>query len=701
MSIRVSTLLCLAYLSAPPDLWSQSSPIVPESVWEALANELSGDIAFDHLRHLTLYHSPNAASEGFRLSAEWVAAKAEEIGLQDVETLSLNKPTRGWTIRGGEARIVSPFELKLGDVRETPLRVAVNSHATDVTAPLVDVGEGTKESDYEGKDEGKDVLGKVVFASGEPGTVHRLSVWEHGAVGVISYGSRRRAYPDQMPWRRISERASETESPSTFAWILTEREGERLREKLERADEPIEVKVSIDAEFGESTRGIVAGWIRGTNPNLSAVVLVAHLQEEKPSANDNRSGCASLLEIGRSLARLIEEGKLPRPRRDIRFWWVDEIRAPYQYFAENPDAAKRMLVAFNQDMVGAKLSLGPRSAILGRTPFSRPSFVNDVAVSVFETVRRGNTAFPFTRDETDEGGFARPIVATLGTREPFWAMAVPAFGNTDHLVFNDGRVGVPAVSLDNWPDPYIHSSDDDLWQVDPTQLERNAFVVAATAYTVASLGEPNIGRLAVLLQGGAQTRLGRDGASALARLVDDSAGSISSRYKDAEMLLSVSTAQEIATINSALVLVSSGGAGERLLKQVRARVDNLGRTLQEDVDAFYEERTGQAPRSEFSPDEKAAAERVPEWTMSLAESLEKMMRRGPRAEVEGLHGLYQTEVRNLVDGKRAVLDIYRMVEQRLFPSASGTTARSSSTTWSRSSKPPRRLGRSVSRVGSQ
>lgn len=78
--------------------------------------------------------------------------------------------------------------------------------------------------------------------------------------------------------------------------------------------------------------------------------------------------------------------------------------------------------------------------------------------------------------------------------------------------------------------------------------------------------------------------------------------------------------------------------------------------------AFYEERTGQAPRSERSPHEKAAAERVPARTMSLAESLEKMMRRGgPGADIEGLHRLYQTEVRNLVDGKRTVLDIYRTV----------------------------------------
>ena len=49
MKIRVVMLLWFAFLSGLPQLWSQSSPVVPENVWKALANELSGDIAFDGL----------------------------------------------------------------------------------------------------------------------------------------------------------------------------------------------------------------------------------------------------------------------------------------------------------------------------------------------------------------------------------------------------------------------------------------------------------------------------------------------------------------------------------------------------------------------------------------------------------------------------------------------------------------------------
>jgi hypothetical protein len=654
MKTAVLALACAVVCLVPTNVRSQGTPVVPEDVWQALANELSGDIAFDHLRYLTLYHSPNAGSEGFQLSAEWVARKAGELGLVDVKMLSLSKPTRGSTLRAGEAWILSPFELKLGDVRETPLRVATNSHSTDVTAELIDIGAGDRDADYQGKK----VKGKIVLASGEPSRVHELAVWSYGAAGVISFGTRRRAYPDQLPWHHIREMSTDDGRPSTFAWILTEREGHELRAKIEAADQPIRARVTIEAEFGESTEGIVEGWIRGADPSLPSVLLVAHLQEEKTSANDNRSGCASLLEIGRSLSHLIQEGKLTRPRRDIRFWWVDEIRAPYQYFAEKPNASQKILVAFNQDMVGAKLSLGPRSVILGRTPFSRPSFLNDVAVSVLEAVRDGNTLYPFTRGNTDEGDFLRPLVSTLGTREPYHAMAVPFYNNTDHMVFNDGRVGIPAVALDNWPDPFIHSIDDDLWQIDPTQLQRNAFVVAATAYAVASIGEPEVSRLAALMLGGAQKRLSRDSASALIRLEDASAGTVASRYRDAAMLVEVAASRELATIDSAVsAFTSPGSAGEKFLVQVRGRVERLARTLREDVDQFFRESTGQAPPTELSEEEKAAAERVPEWAVRLGE-LGELRRATP---VEGMHEFYAYEVRNLIDGERTVLDIYRIV----------------------------------------
>lgn len=133
MKFRMTLLVGLILFLGPKGAPGQDTPVVSARVWQALVNELSGDIAFDLVRQLTLYHAPTGDSEGFRLEAEWVAAKAREVGLEDVRIYWLKSPRRGWTLRAGEAWLVEPQERKLGDVRETPLRVAVNSRTVDVT----------------------------------------------------------------------------------------------------------------------------------------------------------------------------------------------------------------------------------------------------------------------------------------------------------------------------------------------------------------------------------------------------------------------------------------------------------------------------------------------------------------------------------------------------------------------------------------
>jgi len=650
--ILIGSVLCFGAMS----LCGQDTPVVPAGVWRGLENELSGDIAFDHLRTLTLYHAPGGGSEGFRLEAEWVAAKAREVGLEDVEIIWMKDWNPGWTLRQGEAWLLEPADMKLGDVRETPLRVATYSRSVDITAELVDVGTGTTDADYEGMD----VRGKIVLASGAPGSVQEQAVWKRGALGIISYGGRREGLPNQLPWRTIPRQSADGKHESAFAWILTPREGERLRARLQPSGEEKKsprVRVMLETEFGEETQAIVEGWIRGTEIHNQAIVLTAHLQEEKTSANDDRSGCANLLEIARALVRLIDEGKLTRPRRDLRFWWVDEISAPYQYFADHPEQASRILANLNQDMVGARQSLGHRVQYLSRTPFSRPSFLNDVVESVLEAVRLGNTALPLDRGEGAKA-FPRPMLSALGSQEPYRAAASPFYARTDHVVFNDGRVGIPGISLTNWPDPYNHSTDDDLWQIDPTQLKRNAFVIAASAYFIASIGEAEMSHLAALLLGGAQRRLARDSATALAQLVGGSAGTPTAWYADASLLVEEATKRELAMIDSARVLASSTSTGNELLAATHERAQALATSLRADLDMFQRQITGEAPTTVLSPQEQAAATQTPEWAVPLNESLEKGLQ-PPR--VEGLHPFYVLEVYNLIDGRRTVLDIYKTV----------------------------------------
>jgi hypothetical protein len=250
------------------------------------------------------------------------------------------------------------------------------------------------------------------------------------------------------------------------------------------------------------------------------------------------------------------------------------------------------------------------------------------------------------------------MFTVTGTREPFYAMVVPYYDGSDHIAFVDGRVGVPAVSLNNWPDPYIHSSDDDMWQVDATQLERNAFIVAATGYFLASAGESDMGPLSSLLLGGSQERLARDSATALARIQDASAGKPASRYRDAAMLMEIASWRELTAIDSAFVFASKESAGGELLSSVRTAVESLAELLRKDVDRFFEESTGSKPTADLPPEEVAAGKRVPEWAVSLRDSLVKLREAD---DVGGLHPFYVMEVHNLINGKRSILDIYRTV----------------------------------------
>jgi hypothetical protein len=632
----------------------QNTVVIPPAVWGPLSNELSGDIAVDYLRELTRYNSSNGGSDDFKKETEWVASKARELGFNDVKILWMPSRERGWTVHSGELWLTgSGVDMKLGDVKETPLRVATNSSSAQLFADLVDVGSGVSEDDYSGRE----VKGKVVLASGSPDKVQEFAVARRGAIGILSYFGKE-SFPDQVSWVTISDRGPT--GNGEFAWILTPREGKRVRAVLadaQRQNHTLRVRVTISSEFGPAVQGIVEGWIPGKESNNQDVVLTAHLQEGKPSANDDRSGCASLLEIGRSLITLIRDKKIRAPRRNIRFWWTTEIDSEYQYFADHPEEIKRILVDINQDMVGARQSNGDRVQYFGRTPYSRPSFLDDVLENAIEAVRLGNTKFPLW--ENPDGRYSRPLLSALGTQEPYHIEPVPYYGATDYEAFNYGRIGIPAVSFDNFPDPYMHSTADDLWQIDPTQLKRNAFVVAGSAYYIASVGDDDAPGLVSTLLSGAERRLARNSSASMLRLVDDPSSSLPQRCGDARLLLEETERRELLAIDSAHALLTSQSKSDRALTAAHMSIQRTAEAMLSALNDFYENNYGPLPSEAPSELERAATAEIPEWIVSLSDSIRHVPNAGD--SYYGLSGLYVFEIQNLIDGHRSSLDIYRSV----------------------------------------
>jgi len=661
--LRTPALIAVLVLAAPAAALAQSSPFLPDARLRALVNEISGDRSYEHVRHLSHFHR-TGGSRDFFAAAEYLRGAAAAAGLEDVALIRQKWDGHGWSCRSGEAWLLDPQPSKLADYGEVAVGIADHSRTTHATAELVDVGAGTSEKDYAGRE----VKGRIVLASGSLSTVVREAVWKRGALGILSSMTNRPEAldaPDQLAWGQLPYEAKNVEgvkdgTPPGFAVMISPRRGLSLQKQLAAAGAPVRVKADIESDYPDKPeQAMVEAWIRGSEIHDQQIVLTAHIQEEMTSANDDGSGCANLLEIGRALARLVKDGTLPRPRRDIRFWWVNELASQPRYFRDHPDEPRKLLVSINQDMVGARQSWGGRVQYASRLPWSLPHALEDVMDSVLEAVRDSNTSYLTNRGTGQPQPFLKEITATKGSREPFAAQMVPYFDSTDHHAFTPRQVGVPATSLTNWPDEYIHSTGDDLENIDATQLERNAVVVAAVTLYFAALADDDVPGLAAYVAARGRARLAADTATALAHVVGATPESRATAWRAGWNLLRQSVAKEQASLASLRRLAGRSRAGELLQSAARRLEGELGNEL-DALERGYTALTGQnLPNVDLSKDEREMADKV---YVPLADpaafedALERMASAGSR-----LHPMMRFETLNFADGRRSAWEVYEAV----------------------------------------
>ncbi|HEX8353991.1 MAG TPA: M28 family peptidase [Pyrinomonadaceae bacterium] len=652
---------------------AQTTPFLSDEEIRTLSNEISGDRAFEHIRWLTHWHR-DSGMEGFFKARDYVMQAARDAGLEEVRFI--DQPLRGpnYTPRAAELWMVEPVELKLADIGEHAVYLADMSRDADVTAELVDVGDGTEEALA-----GLDVRGKLVLTSGPPQRAVDNAVAKGGAVGVVTYqtseGKSPLDYPDQIAWSRINAEPP-AGTKGTFAFVLPPRKGDTLRRILQTkgtqdlfaTGKPapggrVVLKAKVDTEFGASPgrTGFVEAVIRGTRPGAQQIVLTAHLQEEQGSANDDGSGCANLLELARAFNRLIREGKIKRPQRDLRFWWTDEIYSEYQHFGAHPEEVKRILANVHQDMTGANLAMGSRVQHLIFAPHSRTSYLDAVFESVGTYLIQTNNGFLAA---SRQGGLprphTRPLYSTRGTRQGYNARFVPHFGSSDHLVFLEGAVGIPAVALINWDDPFIHSSDDDLFQIDQTQLRRNNFLIAGMAYFLASADETRVPLLVAETYAQGRKRLANDLQVAM-QVLRDSAAEPDRGWKRAQIIVGQGVEREARALASVRAFAGESREAARVVDETARAASADGGTGAQ-LASFYRQLHRAEPPSRVSltEAEQAASRKVPSNVASLEEYFNNRQK-VPDSAFGRLHGLMRAEVYNFVDGRRSYYDIYKAV----------------------------------------
>lgn len=493
-------LLALAFVS--PMARAEAPPLLPRASADALAREISGEQAKRELEFLARLHRMRASRE-FKAASMHILERLNAAGLEEVrlEDLPADGKVFYGTQRSRPAWNVKFAELwELGAARPDgtrdrgervaswdaqPLTVAQDSLSGEARAELIDVGAGASESDYAGED----VRGKLVLVSGQPEAAAMLAVARFGAAGIVSWAQNQRTAwwgedASLVRWGHLDTFAPE--AARTFAFMVSPQRASAWQARLARG-ESVWLDARVEAGHEPGNYAIASAAVLGADPKLRGedIVFSCHLDHPRPGANDNASGCASILEAARSLARLVSDGAIPRPARTLRFVFPPEIEGTLALLEGRREWATRIKAAIHLDMVGG----GPETKAVfhvTRGPKSLPSFVHDVAEELARFVNAETASYAST------GAADYPLVASEGGKEPLQADLAEFTMGSDHQVYAEGSWRIPSLYFNDWPDRYIHTTGDRAANVDPTKLKRAAFLAAASALVLANFDAADV-----------------------------------------------------------------------------------------------------------------------------------------------------------------------------------------------------------------
>jgi len=556
----------------------------------AIVNEASGERAMHHVLELVPYQRvrPPEEYQGPYRESRVMADMARDYGFSNVSIEVYQSGGTAWQPTRGELWMNTPsVNTKLYDIYDIPLSLASLNANGDISGELVDVGNGQDFSDI-------DVAGKFVLASGNLRGAYTQAV-QRGALGALAIsaiGAERIVdYPDQIVSTSVS-----VSDPETAAWALTPETYASLQTRLARG-ETVTIRSIVDSVEVPSKAEYVHAEIPGDGSTTQEVGISAHLYEGviKQGANDDNSGCALTLEIGRAYIKLINEGLLPPPKRTINFQWVPEISGTNAYLNAHPDKAANIIADLNFDMEGIRLTASRSFWILQRTPDTFPSFLNDIAQSMMEYVAEVSRE----RVRFRANGYrpVQPIVSESGSDDAFYIKIDKHYGSSDHVTYM--QHGIPAVMFITWPDMWYHSSQDTPDKQDPTQYKRAAVVGTGALAVIATGGDSMAGRVVADNLGRGLSRMGESHTKGLGYMADVTAGgNLRDAYREARVAILHQAMVEKGVVNSAAVLFDDPAAGAQKTAAFAPLIDKRADALLDEVYAMYQleaQRLGVTP----------------------------------------------------------------------------------------------------------
>jgi hypothetical protein len=440
---------------------------VYENLFKALETEFDKDRALGFVKGIwendRWFRTPS-----FVKTARYCAALMREMGLADIEMLPVKADgrtpygdwvlPRAWNARSASLKLIGKPpgpDVVLCDYQLNPCSLIMYSapHPLVETAAVL-VDDPTRLPDVS-------LEGKIIVTRRIARELVPIAV-KYGAIGIASdyiplYPGIRDTREQMAGFHRWdNDFIVPTDTHGLFGFSLDPAGGSLLRSLLKEG--PVRLAAEVDTLIYEGESYTVSGAIPGQEADAGELVAFGHLYE--PGANDNASGCAVLLELARCIQAGLRKGKIPAPRRTIRFVFGHECVGSMAYVSSHPERIGKTHFALVADMVGTekidKARLG-----LYHNPIASWSCLDALAPEIVNAYqRRRGTVFEW--DEKVYGGGDSHLA------DPCFKMSSVMY------------MAVPALSY--------HSSMDIPDRIEPDILMRNGILMGTLLLFCAGLG---------------------------------------------------------------------------------------------------------------------------------------------------------------------------------------------------------------------
>ena len=607
--------------------------------------ELSGERALESATHMTdFYRSPGAA--GYHRATDFVADLFRENGFDKVwvERYPLDGETKyvtqsmplAWDPISAELRVGSAQGELLVSYEKSPSCLPWWTPPTPkggITLDLVDVGTGERPEDYQKQD----VRGKVVLIR----STDRASGWGHaadlamdaGVAGIVTdyllYQTApfrtRETLPDPVMLLRMPNIRNRA-----WAIVVNYHAAEKLAALASNGGTKVFTDIQCTTFKGEGQNLLAE--ITGTDKADEFIQFVCHATAgTKPGANC-ASGPALQAEMGRTFAKLISSGKIPRPRRSIRFLVNVEGQGTKFYVHNHPEAIEKTHVVIALDSVGHNQEKAKSALLFYHSPDSVPTYINDFYGSLMEQTPK-ETRWVFHNVNSI------PFVNFL--EHPY----CPWSDNKYYPAF-----GIPSPLLMSWPDLYFHTDYLTAENLDARVFKRGGTTTALAAYLLACAGSDEAEDIMRVVGARSQSRLSK---IAMEGKGGPEEGRVRSRLENYAR-------RDQGAVVSAISLADDAD---------KARLEATGAAIQKEIGDRLTEVSSWLTNDDGAPDAPAECDVVPRrlvtrdapglagtdyWT--LYDMWQDMEGRDPKMRYDSLR-IIGDEIWNFVDGERSVNQI--------------------------------------------